>query len=209
MKKFGFLVGVFIAGISMHARSETWCGSSTPPELCKQRDTGGYALAAHAKLSAEENQRIKATFGCVVKDNRCVVTASLGGVTNDFIAAARSLFLNDVTVVISGKCYSACTIGADRLLSAGKKKAEAHQGTVEDVVCITPRASFAFHEGFDFVDTKKGFVRGDDISVHVFFVTSDLKAWVDKQGPLPHTQDIKQFLKMQKKEARAIWPPCR
>ncbi len=173
----------------------------------------GYAPATKAEeLSAQESKLVKITLGCSVKDDKCVVRQCYGSRlketdSNDFIAVAKALFFKRITLVIDGRVYSACIVSADRLLAAGRTAKARGERRVEDVVCVTSRASFGFHQAYRLINDDKGFVPGNVEFFPLFFLTPEIQAWVDK-GPLPRTRKMEETKVMSNDEVSAIFPKC-
>ncbi len=107
------------------------------------------------------------------------------------LQAAKELTASDSTARIDGPCYSGCVTFAD--------KARAR-------VCITPRASFHIHKGYQWV---RAFVDGRMRNVQTGFVdqalSKDIDAWVRKQ---PKGYRIDGFTHMPYDVAKGFWREC-
>ncbi len=116
----------------------------------------------------------------------CTVRYSPGGVIDHFMAQVANLKRDRVTLRIDGPCISACTMAADK---------------ARPRVCITPRASFQFHNGYYCP-------RGDRFRPAGFY-SRDILAWVDTHGGFPGDDaDDESLLTMNYGQARTFFKAC-
>lgn len=182
-------------------------------------------IAKTGELSEQESKLVKDTFGCLVKENKCIVRNSLGGDDGEFIAAAKALYFKGVRLVCDGVCYSANVIAFDRTLYKARTVAKERGVSMDDtVVCITQRAKFMLHETT--ANDRRTFFANPDLQAWVNangpLLNKDLpdnvrrsgpsskewKAWVEKYGALPRTTKMSDSLPMNFEQAKAFWPRC-
>ena len=170
---------------------------------------------ASAMPRTDENALVKATYNCSFKGKKCIVNQCYGShddvETNDFIVAAGVLFKTGYTLVINGDFGSACIVGADRLLAAARNRATILQlpEVVRDTVCVTPNARLLWHQGWKFIDPKKGSTPGNVIyGSDEFYLNDDLQEWVRANSPLPRTRKIEEALVMSSQDIQRFWPLC-
>jgi len=121
-------------------------------------------------------------LGCS-RTTTCVVTENRGGTIGLFLWAAWSARLHERTVVIDGRCASACAVFADK---------------TRPYVCITNRAQFQFHQGTNMLN-------GDRTEPSGFIHSHDLVQWVNDNHEFLGWDDL---LTMPYSEARQFWSTC-
>ena len=157
--------------------------------------------SAAAPLAPEEELSIAHTYGCGVADDTCTVAQCQGGKLDDFSQAARILYTKHIQVVIDGPIYSACVVGADQLLGIARAVHMRGGVSVQDVICVTDRAQFGFHEGYiDHHDVR--------IFVPLEFKNDDIRAWVAANAPMPRSTELRDAKMMDTGAIIRIWPHC-
>jgi hypothetical protein len=127
-----------------------------------------------------------AALGC--RGEPCRITFSGGGEVTSFLRAAREVSQSGKLVIIDGPCYSACAMFADR---------------ARDSVCITSRAKFGFHQGYELGqigDSKYYLLLRRFEPEH----SSDIARWIKSNGGYP----AKGMLTMSYRAASKVWRRC-
>ena len=106
---------------------------------------------AHARASADEFAR-GFLDGC---GEPCVVAGNDGGKLIDYVTLAASVLEEGRTVVIAGRCYSACALFAD---------------LARPQTCVLPTAEFLFHRASDETVPPDA---------------DDVRGWVERHGGFP------------------------
>lgn len=104
------------------------------------------ALVATSVASAQESSNLDMTFGCSIKEKRCIVRNNEGGDVLTFMRAAREIKDNHIELVIAGNCRSSCAMVAD----LSRMKLFSPQS------CVTPEGELYFHQGYNFKDVGRG-----------------------------------------------------
>jgi hypothetical protein len=119
----------------------------------------------------------------------CIITFSKGGKLDDFAKAAISLKEDDM-VVIDGVCISACALFAD---------------VARPQVCVTPKAVFVFHAGYD-----HGLTRRDGSPLRIDPPHSlDIRRYVYELGGFTESEEWSELPALAYPDTLDFWPLCK
>jgi len=146
---------------------------------------GLFGLAALAGQPAHAERLYERVLRCT--GNPCVVERNLGGILEPYLAAAKEIQRDHISITIDGMCSSSCSILADK---------------VRENVCITSAAEFGFHKVRDLNRIGRRFVFTGHRENWRY--SKNLQKWINKQGGEPGNA----LLVMNNEAAGYFWRRC-
>jgi tetratricopeptide (TPR) repeat protein len=145
----------------------------------------------------------KKALGCDETVLICHVQNNGGGANQAFRSIADYIYSKGMTMVVDGRCASACVLLAEELLWKDPRPG------ILPSVCVTTNVDFRFHQTYQLKDPKGPVAEWNVVYRGTGRHNPAVQRWLDANGGNPQALLSKDSRRMPAEVATAIWPQCK